>query len=466
MAEILYIRLGSQAQDKISWLVFNTIEQEIIASGELSNAEQLTDLTTKAQQRVVKVFVPGCDVLLKRLVVPTKSQRAMRSAVPYMLEDELAQDVDQLFFAYANMTNDNSEYNCFVAITERAQMALWQSWLADANIQTKTLQPDVLAMPYVDDQWSAISLDPTNTSTDGISGHSTNQAQQAQIVVRLGEWQGFTLDTNAWQFTLQHRFNAKQNDSSDNDKNKEKDNNKDRDKSKDKEQNEAQADIVVNAYSQLPGLTETEKPQGFSLVRADEELPLALFAQHCQKSRFNLLQGEFKVKEYRSKNLTNWLWAAGFAACALLLNVTYKSAELWQLSAQQEQVETQIITRYKKAFPNAKRVRIGTIKSQLKSKLAQLGGVTEQAGFLSMLSQVQPAFANVSALKPESLKFDGKRQELKIQAIANDYQHFERFKKALVAANLTVKQGAQNNQGDQVTGSFSVVSNSNSKGGS
>jgi general secretion pathway protein L len=453
MAEILYIRLGSQAQDKISWLVFNTIEQEIIASGELSNAEQLTDLTTKAEQRVVKVFVPGCDVLLKRLEVPTKSQRAMRSAVPYMLEDELAQDVDQLFFAYANISSDNSNksdnsnYNCFVAITERAQMALWQSWLADANIQAKTLQPDVLAMPYVDDQWSAISLDPTNTSTNGKSGHSTNQAQ---IVVRLGEWQGFTLDQNAWQFTLQHHFSTNQSNSAD----------------KDKEQNEAQADIVVNAYSQLPGFTETENPQGFSLVRADEELPLALFAQHCQQSSFNLLQGEFKVKEYRSKNLTNWLWAASFAACALLLNVTYKSAELWQLSAQQEQVETQIITRYKKAFPNAKRVRIGTIKSQLKSKLAQIGGVTEQAGFLSMLSQVQPAFANVSALKPESLKFDGKRQELKIQAIANDYQHFERFKKALVAANLTVKQGAQNNQGDQVTGSFSVVSNSNSKGGS
>ena len=83
-----------------------------------------------------------------------------------------------------------------------------------------------------------------------------------------------------------------------------------------------------------------------------------------------------------------------------------------------------------------------------------------------MLSQVQPAFAKVPALKPESLKFDGKRQELRLQAIADDYQHFERFKTALVAANLTVQQGAQNNQGDQVTGSFSITSKDSSKGGS
>ena len=86
-----------------------------------------------------------------------------------------------------------------------------------------------------------------------------------------------------------------------------------------------------------------------------------------------------------------------------------------------------------------------------------------------MLSQVQPAFAKVPELKPESLKFDSKRQELRLQAIANDYQHFERFKAALNGANLTVKQGAQNNQGEQVTGSFSIVSKQSSariKGGS
>jgi general secretion pathway protein L len=436
MAEILYIRLGSQAQDEISWLIFNTVEQEIIASGELTNAEQLTELTDKAQQRLVKVFVPGCDVLLKRLVVPTKSQRAMRSAVPYMLEDELAQDVDELFFAYANIADDNSDYNCFVAITQRAQMLLWQSWLADANIKAKTLQPDILAMPYVDQQWSAISLHPVNTSTNASSS-------QTQIVVRLGEWQGFTLDSAAWQFSLQHIFSTEQSN----------------------DVKQEQSDVIINAYSELPNINETLSPKGFTLVRADEELPLALFAQHCQHSTFNLLQGEFKLTEHRSKTVTNWLWAAGFAACALLLNVSYKSAQLWQLSAQQEQVEQQIITRYKKTFPTTKNVRIGTIKSQLNRKIAQLGGVSEQAGFLSMLSQVQPAFAKVPALKPESLKFDGRRQELRIQAIADDYQHFEQFKKALVMANLTVKQGAQNNQGAQVTGSFSIVSNANSKGG-
>ncbi|PCH95723.1 MAG: type II secretion system protein GspL [Gammaproteobacteria bacterium] len=426
MAEILYIRLGSQIQDEVSWLIFSASEQEIIASGELTNTQQLGELTDKARQRTVKVFVPGCDVLLKRLNVPTKSQRAMRSAVPYMLEDELAQDVEQLFFAYADITHNSDDHNCFVAVVERAQMQLWQTWLADADIKAKTMQPDVLAMPYVEGQWSVIALQDT--------------VKQTQIVVRQHAWQGFTLDNQAWQFMLQQIMTKLADDT-----------------------NQQQNDITINAYSDLPNIGESSSQDGLTLIKAQPELPLALFARHCQKSQFNLLQGEFKIKERRSKSVNNWLWAAGIAACALLLNVSYKSALLWQLSSQQAQVEKQIIDRYKKAFPRAKRVRIGTIKSQLNRKIAQLGGSSDQAGFLAMLSKVQPAFAKVPELKPESLKFDGKRQELRLQAIANDYQHFERFKSALNAANLTVKQGAQNNQGERVTGSFSVTSKPSNK---
>ena len=454
MAETLYIRLGSQAQDEISWLIFNTLEQEIIASGVLPHAEQLSELTEKAQQRVVKVFVPGCDVLLKRLTLPTKSHRAMLSAVPYMLEDELAQDVDELFFAYANITNDNSEHNCFVAITQRAQMLLWQSWLAAADINTKHMLPDVLAMPYVNEQWSAIALHPERVPSQSslTEQNVAGQAKQTQIIIRQGEWQGYALDSEAWQFTLQNKIALAQAAEVASDK---------KNAAKNTGKSDATLDnvLTINAYSALPSLEAINQQSTINIVNAGEELPLALFAQHSQQSStFNLLQGEFKVKERRSPHLKNWLWAAGFAVCALLLNVGYKSAQLFQLSAQQADIEAQIIKQYQQTFPGAKRVRIGTIKSQLSRELSSLGGATEQVGFLSMLAQVQPAFAKVPSLKPESIKFDGKRQELRLQAIADDYQHFEQFKNALALANVEVKQGAQNNQGEQVTGSFSIVS--------
>ena len=428
MAEILYIRLGSQAQDEISWLVFSSVEQEIIASGVLTNAEQLSELTAKAQQRLVNVFVPGSDVLLKRVSMPSKSQRSIRAAVPYMLEDELAQDVDDLFFAYADIASDDDENNCFVAIVERAQMQLWLTWLANAKINAKTLQSEVLAMPYTQGQWSAIAIQPSmNTS---------------QIVMRQGEWQGCTLDSEAWAFAAEHIFsNSVNHEHSDSEK----------------ESNV----ITLNAYSALPNIASCSCE--ITVIKKQEELPLALFAQNSQRNPFNLLQAEFKIKKHRSTGLTKWLWVAGIAVCALLFNVGYKSAQLWQLSAQQQKIEEQIISQYKRAFPATKRVRIGTIKSQLNKKIAQLGATSDSTGLLTMLLKVQPAFAKVPTLKPESIKFDGKRQELRLQAIADDYQHFEQFKAVLIRDNLVVKQGSQKNQGEQVTGSFTINMNNSSE---
>ena len=423
MTETLFIRLGSQAHDTVHWLVVAETsgnEQEIIASGELKGVLQLKELTSKADKRQVKILVPSCDVLLKSLKVPAKSSRAMRLATPYMLEDSLAEDVEQLFFAYADLASDSLDNNCFTAIVSHTQMQLWLSWLAEAGIETNSILPDVLAMPINAQGWSAIAFGDT---------------QQSQVIVRQQLWQGYTVDAKAWQ--LQCQALASQS-----------------------EQDEPLETVLIEAYSPL-GYSEQ-----CNISTMPEELPLALMAKNygCQISHFNLLQGQYKIKENRSNTGRQWLWVAGVALFALLLSLGHKSAQLWQLNAEQEKVSNKIVASYKAAFPKTKRVRIATIKSQLNRELALLGGIGDRQGFLAMLAKVQPAFAKVPALKPESVKFDGKRQELRIQATAKDYQAFEQFSVALATANLLVKQGSQSNQGDQVTGSFSISTKGITKG--
>ncbi len=92
-----------------------------------------------------------------------------------------------------------------------------------------------------------------------------------------------------------------------------------------------------------------------------------------------------------------------------------------------------------------------------------MGGGDNQAGFLAMLTNIRPAFAAVPELKPESVKFDGKRQEIRIQATASDYQYFDKFKNEIEKTKLNVTQGAQSNQDDQVTGSFSISAQKSTK---
>ncbi|MDG1752896.1 MAG: type II secretion system protein GspL [Thalassotalea sp.] len=406
MTENLIIRLGSNYNDVIHWMVWAAHEQEIIASGQLSNAGQLSQLTDKAQSRDVVVLVPSCDVALKSLHVPAKSQKAIRQAAPYMLEDELAQDVEQLFFAYGDNKQVSNNDNCFVAVVEHQQMLLWLSWLNDANIATKRMLPDVLALPDAQEQWQAIMIGD-------------------QVLLKQSHWQGSLFDENLWQ-QANHLWKNLDN-------------------------------VNINAFSSLPVCDENvaTHPQ-------PEELPLALFAQQLPQQKFNLLQGEFQVKSKRSPVIKTWAWAAGIALMALFVNIGLKSATLWQINSQNVALEQQIIEKYKSAFPNTQRVRISTIRSQLKRKMAEIGATNNDESFLMMLSKIQPAFSQVSQLKPESIKFDGNRNELRMQATASGYQQFEQFKTLLENQQFSVSQGAQNNQGDQVTGSFSITA---AKGG-
>ena len=426
MAENLYIRIGSQAQDAIHWLIHSASDEEIIASGKLSNASELVQLSEKAQQRQVIVLVPSCDLVLKSLNVPSKSVRAMHQAVPYMLEEELAQDVEQMFFAYGDVSNQDQEasthQNCFVAAIDRTLMQQWQQWFADANINFKKMLPDALAMPLVNDGCSAIVLDQ-------------------QVILRQGPWQAMTIDSQAWAVISSQLINTAD------------------DKNKELADTNEGSPFLINAYSTLPS-----GANKLNIKAMPEELPLALLAQQAIIQPFNLLQGEFQYHEKRSPVVANWLWAAGIAIFALLFNVGLKGGQLLQVNSQLESVEQEIVNSYKATFPNTKNVRVNTIKSQLKRKLTQVGDGNSHTGFLVMLGKIRPAFEAVPELKPESLKFDGKRQEIRLQAIANDYQYFDKFKIEIEKNQLSVKKGAQSNQDDQVSGSFSISEPSSIRG--
>lgn len=356
-------------------------------------------LTEKAQNREVVAIAPSTDVVLKSLKVPGKSNTAIRQATPYMLEEDLAQDVEQLFFAYANVKSDADGDNCFTAIVAQQQMRKWLDWLNAANLVCRKMVPEALLLPHHDKEWTAVAI---------------NQ----QIIVRQGIWQGFTLDESQWPlFANQWQ----------------------------------QLDPVptIRHYSPL-----TELPASIETIAEPEELPLVLMAN--QPLPVNLLQGKFAVKTQRSPAVKYWLSAAGLVLFALLLQLGLKGAELYQLNTAQQQVEQDIIASYKKAFPQTKRVRISTIKSQLRRKLAESGVGGESAGFLPMLAKLQTAFEQVPAMQTQSIKFDGKRQEIRLQAQAKDYQSFDKFKSVLERTQLQVTQGTQNNQGTSITGSFSI----------
>ena len=101
MSERLVIRLNSHADDDIHWLQYNDKAQETIASGCLNNASELDQLTALATTASVQVLVSGCDISYFEMTLPKANRRQAFDAIPFMLEDELAADIDTLHFVYS-----------------------------------------------------------------------------------------------------------------------------------------------------------------------------------------------------------------------------------------------------------------------------------------------------------------------------------------------------------------------------
>ena len=81
----------------------------------------------------------------------------------------------------------------------------------------------------------------------------------------------------------------------------------------------------------------------------------------------------------------------------------------------------------------------------------------EKATVLIIVSELSDAFSN-SKVKPQTLRFDSNRSELRIQAEADNFEALEQFKRLAEAKGFEVQQGAINNKDNQVIGSMTIRS--------
>jgi len=398
--EQLLVRLGANHTDPISWLVYSRTEDEIIASGELPNAEALSSLTERAGQRSVIALAPSSEILLKWVELPPKAGRKIISAIPFMLEDELATDISQQFFAIGPKRGDEQA----VAVVSHEKMELWQSWLSEAGLFCDTIIPDVLAVPVTENGWSVLTLGE-------------------QLLVRQDTFKGVQGEATWLLPTLVH-FTAQQ-----------------------------ESPITITNYagidlSSLPNIEEAQAPL---------ELPMQVLAKEAMQSSFNLCQGDYKVKRKRSGVLNQWRVAAVLAVLALCTSLIDKGFSLYQLKAQNQALSSEINTAVKAGFPN-----IGTyrnVRLKLQSELAKLEQGGGSASMLIMLDQLAPAFS-ATDVKPQTLRFDATRTEIRIQAQGKNFEALEQFKRTAENAGFVVEQGAINNRDNGAVGTVSVRSTS------
>lgn len=72
----------------------------------------------------------------------------------FLLEEQLATDIEQLHFAILHQSGDR----CDVAVVEKAVMHRWLAYCGQLGVREVRLLPDVLMLPLATEGWSAVKL--------------------------------------------------------------------------------------------------------------------------------------------------------------------------------------------------------------------------------------------------------------------------------------------------------------------
>ena len=103
MAQYLLTYLQRIGDDYLRWAVCDDKSNTVKAHGHGNFA----DAAKAAERRKVVMVVAGTEMLLEEASVPTTNLSKALKAVPYALEEQLAQDIEDSHFAFGSRLKSN-----------------------------------------------------------------------------------------------------------------------------------------------------------------------------------------------------------------------------------------------------------------------------------------------------------------------------------------------------------------------
>jgi general secretion pathway protein L len=394
VTEQLVIRVGQSQQDPVQWLIFSVHDEQIIASGELTSSDKISQLADKASSRETMLLLPSSQVQLKVVALPTKWNRKLEQALPFMLEEQLACDVDDVFIAIGKPIQEDEQHSIQIALCDQVWLKSWIEFFTDADIELHRITPDALLLPQPE------------------QGILAMVELGEQWLCRFGQWHISAIEKN-WGADYLHAL------------------------APEKIEHYSPADSVPDVAPKIA-------------KQNDYDLPLAIFAKEMKNQSFNLQQGIFAAAKKQPQWWRDWRSGVIAAGIAVLSFVAVKSAQLVIYQSQADEYRAQAVDVYKKAFPG-KVVRPHLLRQQIKNELAGLSG-EEQGGFLELTDHFVAVYGKVKDFTPETFRYDRRRNELRIRAQASGFQTFGQVKAILEQRGLSVEQGSLNNDGDVVIG--------------
>ena len=147
----LTLRLGAEDDQPIEWLIATSSPFHLLTQG-VGTWDELQSELTRYPASSARVLAPATAMTFHTVTLPRRTQRHWRQAIPFMLEEQLASDIEQLHFAVVARQAERFT----VAVMQKTLMARWVAQCQSIGVHIIAILPDVLALPLAEEGWSAV----------------------------------------------------------------------------------------------------------------------------------------------------------------------------------------------------------------------------------------------------------------------------------------------------------------------
>ena len=411
MTPNLIIRLPEHADQPVHWQLWpaqeGSTEPSASSHGSLPSIADLAELADRFRDRTVIILVPGSQVNLHKLTVTGKITQAVLQSLPWRLEDELSEDVDNLHFTVFakskinDTESDEEETLLHIAVVADRQMQTWQAWLEQAGISSKKWLPDALTIPVKDDNCSILAIDD-------------------HLLIRHGLFEFGSCDLSWLDLYLETLA----------------------------------SDSDTLLFEALNPINSTRVIQPVESARP----PLSFLAPEAIANSTNLLQGKWKQASPWLQKIKPWRSVATLLLITLMVTGGQSLLTSIKLEQQASAMQEEAKNIYRSLFPGE---RIQVVHKQMRQKLTALQSSGEsQNGLLETMTALQPLFTAFPDLKPVRLDYESSRNTLRIEASAKDFDTFTRFRDQsgeTMASDFTISVDAvERSSKDSVTGTLII----------
>lgn len=367
-------------------------------------------------------LIPGEEAIYCLADIPAKQSRFINQALPYAVEEQIAQDIDSVHLALGAHTDRGYR----VAAIDRERMEQWlQLFSGWQHVRLDAIFPDASLLPRTEGGWS-VCLD----------------GETAMMVSERGEWLSMQ-SANLGMFS--HTLAAPSSE-------------------------EVVAEIPVTLYGtgdefdvQQSAITELNG-SGRLAVRKEilELMPLELLAyahHHHLCEPVNLCQGGFSLKSDKSSALKSWKPLIAVASVWFVVQVALNAGMGFYYQNEAEELKSEAMAIYREAFPTDRRTHAGNVRRVIEGQLRVAGSSGPEVDFITLMKYTGQQYSRLpgsSGVSFNSVNFSRSRGELIVDVRADTYDRLSALRNGIANQGLEAQIGSVVNEASGARGRLTV----------